>query len=307
MNDRASRALKGRRGAAKEYNRRMHAVVDYIDRHLDKKLDLASLAGVASFSPFHFHRLFRALVGEALGDYVRRRRLEVAAIRLLSQSRASVLNIALGVGFGSAEAFTRAFRARFECSPTQWRNSKRGQTASKSHQGERRAARKNGVTTKETAMKVTIIDRPPVRIAYLRYTGPYDASIGRFWMNTVAPWMATNNLFGRDRFGIGLDDPTVTSPAKCRYDAGVQSEAKEMLSGDPGHKVIPGGKYAALPFEGTGADIGAAWEALLRNWLPKSGLQLDSRPFFEHYPADGHYDPKTGRFTCNICVPVAPL
>ncbi len=61
--------------------------------------------------------------------------------------------------------------------------------------------------------------------------------------------------------------------------------------------MIPGGKYAALPFEGTGAEIGAAWDALLRDWLPKSGLQLDSRPFFEHYPVDGRYDPKTGRFT----------
>ena len=46
---------------------------------------------------------------------------------------------------------------------------------------------------------------------------------------------------------------------------------------------------------------------LLRDWLPKSGLQLDARPFFEHYPVDGRYDPKTGRFSCNICVPVAAL
>jgi len=286
----------------------MHAVVEYIDRHLDKKLDLAALADIASFSPFHFHRLFRALMGEALGDYVRRRRLEIAGVRLLSQHGVSVLNIALGVGFGSAEAFTRAFRARFDCSPTEWRKSKRGQMASKSGQSAGRTGRKNGVTTpKETAMKVTIIERPPVHVAYLRHTGPYGAGIGRFWMKTVAPWMSTNNLMGRERFGIALDDPTVTAPAKCRYDACVQSDAKEMLSGDPGRKTIPGGKYAALSFEGTSDGIGAAWEALLRDWLPKSGLQLDSRPFFEHYPVDGRYDPKTGRFTCNICVPVAAL
>ena len=291
-----------------EYNRRMHAVVEYIDRHLDKKLDLAALADIASFSPFHFHRLFRALMGEALGDYVRRRRLEIAGVRLLSQHGVSVLNIALGVGFGSAEAFTRAFRARFDCSPTEWRKSKRGQMASKSGQSAGRTGRKNGVTTpKETAMKVTIIERPPVHVAYLRHTGPYGAGIGRFWMETVAPWMSTNNLMGRERFGIALDDPTVTAPAKCRYDACVQSDAKEMLSGDPGRKVVPGGKYAALAFEGTSDGIGAAWEALLRDWLPKSGLQLDSRPFFEHYPVDGRYDPKTGSFTCNICVPVAAL
>jgi AraC family transcriptional regulator len=291
-----------------EYNRRMHAVVEYIDRHLDKKLDLAALADIASFSPFHFHRLFRALMGEALGDYVRRRRLEIAGVRLLSQHGVSVLNIALGVGFGSAEAFTRAFRARFDCSPTEWRKSKRGQMASKSGQSAGRTGRKNGVTTpKESAMKVTIIERPPVHVAYLRHTGPYGAGIGRFWMESVAPWMSTNNLIGRERFGIALDDPTVTAPAKCRYDACVQSDAKEMLSGDPGRKMIPGGKYAALAFEGTSDGIGAAWEALLRDWLPKSGLQLDSRPFFEHYPTDGRYNPKTGSFTCNICVPVAVL
>jgi AraC family transcriptional regulator len=247
-------------------------------------------------------------MGEALGDYVRRRRLEIAGVRLLSQHGISVLNIALEVGFGSAEAFTRAFRARFKCSPTEWRKSKAGQMARKRGQSAGRTRRKNGVTTpKETAMKVTILERPPVHVAYLRHTGPYGAGIGRFWMENVAPWMSTNNLMGRERFGIALDDPTVTAPAKCRYDACVQSDAKEMLSGDPGRKMIPGGKYAALAFEGTSDGIGAAWEALLREWLPKSGLQLDSRPFFEHYPVDGRYDPKTGSFTCNICVPVKPL
>ena len=134
----------------------MHAVVDYIDRHLDKKLDLAALADVASFSPFHFHRLFRALMGEALGDYVRRRRLEIAGVRLLAQEGVSVLNIALGVGFGSAEAFTRAFRARFDCSPTEWRKSKRGQMASKRGQ-----AAQDGASEANGRMALPHPRRPP--------------------------------------------------------------------------------------------------------------------------------------------------
>jgi AraC family transcriptional regulator len=286
----------------------MNAVVDHIDRHLDQKLDLNKLAAVAHFSPFHFHRLFRALMGEALGDYLRRRRLEIGATRLLAQQRLPVLHVALGVGFGSAEAFTRAFRARFGCSPTQWRNSKRGQVTGKTRQAAAVPKHKHvDSRTKEFFMKVKIIDRPPVHVAYLRHLGVYGPAIGLFWMNTVAPWMATNNLYGRDRFGISLDDPSVTKPAQCRYDACVESPEGETLSGDPGRKVIPGGKYAALPFAGTGAEIGEAWDAMLRDWLPKSGLQLDARPFFEHYPVDGRYDPKTGIFTCNICVPVAPL
>jgi AraC family transcriptional regulator len=291
-----------------EYTRRMHAVIEHIDRHLAEELDLATLAGVAHFSAFHFHRLFGALTGEVLGDYLRRRRLEVAAVRLRAQLQVPVLQVALGVGFGSAEAFTRAFRARFGCSPTQWRNSKRDQMTRKPRQAAKVAPRKNGGSRKpENAMNVKLIDREPVRVAYLRLTGPYGPPVGRFWMETVAPWMATNKLFGRDRFGISLDDPTVTKPAQCRYDACVESREGEVLSGSPQHKVIPGGRYACLAFEGTSAEIGAAWDALLRDWLPGSGLQLDARPFFEHYPMDGRYDPKTGAFTCNICVPVMPL
>lgn len=292
----------------------MHAVVEHIDRNLDQKLDLGTLAEIAHFSPFHFHRLFHALIGEPLGDYVRRRRLEIAAVRLRAQPDVPVVQIALGVGFGSAEAFTRSFRARFEQSPTMWR-SKRRQVTSKPDQVTRkrgqeaaRAKSKNAASRqKETAMNVRLIDREPVSVAYLRYTGPYGPPVSEFWMNIVAPWMATNNLFGRDRFGVSLDDASVTRPAQCRYDACVASREGEVLSGNPQHKTIPGGRYAALRFEGTAAQIGAAWESLLRDWLPKSGLQLDSRPFFEYYPLDGKYDPKTGAFSCDICVPIAPL
>jgi AraC family transcriptional regulator len=302
-----STAQKSRRAAA-EYSRRMHAVIEYIDCHLDSNLDLATLADVAHFSAFHFHRLFRALLGEALGDYVRRRRLELAAVRLRAQTGVPVLSIALGVGFGSAEAFTRAFRARFGVAPTQWRKSKRSQVTRKGDQERRAPHRKNGASRKqESAMKVKLVDREPVSVAYLRHTGPPGPPIGAFWMRKVAPWMEANNLMGRERFGISLDDPSVTKPELCRYDACVESPDGEVLAGDAQRRVIPGGKYASLAFEGTSAEIGAAWDALLRDWLPKSGLQLDSRPFFEHYPVDGRYDPKTGAFSCNICVPVAKL
>ena len=295
------------RRSAIEYQRRLNAVVDYIDVHLAEKLDLATLADVAHFSPFHFHRLFQAFLGEPLGEYLRRHRLEVAAMRLRAQARVPVLDIALGVGFGSAEAFARAFRSRFGCSPTQWRKSKPDQVARKLRQARTGIRRHAAVSRQETRMNVKLVDRDPVPVAYLRYTGPYGPKISRFWMNEVAPWMATNSFYGRDRFGISLDDPEVTAPDQCRYDACIASPPSEVLTGDPGRKVIPGGRYACLAYEGTGANIGAAWDVLLRDWLPKSGLQLDARPFFEHYPVDGRYDPKTGAFTCNLLLPVAGL
>jgi AraC family transcriptional regulator len=81
------------------YAARVNRVVDHIDAHLAEPLDLNPLASVAHLSPWHFHRVFHALTGETLADRVRRRRLEVAAARLL----------------------TRAFRAHFGVTPTAWR------------------------------------------------------------------------------------------------------------------------------------------------------------------------------------------
>ena len=176
-----------------EYESRMHRVVAYIDEHLDQPLDLGTLAEVANFSPFHFHRLFSAWMGETLGDYMRRRRVELAAMRLAAQPRSRVLNIALSTGFGSAEAFTRAFKSRFGCSPTAWRANEVAQRRAKRNPDQVKARRvrrqplfpQNMKPPQPEArrqnMNVKLIDRQPATIAYLRYVGPYGQGISEFW------------------------------------------------------------------------------------------------------------------------------
>ena len=74
-------------GSRHEYESRMHRAIAHIDKHLDEPLDLNTVAEVAHFSSFHFHRLFSAWMGETFGDYMRRRRVEVAAMRLSTQPR----------------------------------------------------------------------------------------------------------------------------------------------------------------------------------------------------------------------------
>ena len=301
------------RDSRSEYERRIHRVVAHIDGHLDEALDLETLASVANFSAFHFHRLFRAWTGETLGDYLRRRRVETAALRLQTQPRSTVLEVALGVGFGSGEAFARAFKARFGVSPSAWRLQRNpGQAKRSADQAAIGADIDHGFSAtpliEDTTMSnVTLIDMPPTAIAYHRHTGPYGQPVNRFWMERVAPWLAENKLFGRERFGIGHDDPTITDPAKRRYDAGVAADPKEVLSGQPMRTVLPGGRYACMRFEGTVGDIDAAWQRLLGGWLPGSGLQLEARPLLEHYPVDSKFDPETGIFDCDICIPVKTL
>ncbi len=300
-----------------EYTRRLHRVLGYIDEHLDEPMDLARLARVANFSDFHFHRVFAAHVGETLGVYLTRRRVELAAARLASQPRLSVLSAAISVGFGSPEAFARAFRRHFGCTPTQWRGSARCPAGAKSkvdqedsrwdqeRPGEKRYA--PAMKNKPPRLEVSVRTLPAARIAYLRYQGPFGESLGRFWAEEVFPWLASNDLLGLPRYGISRDDPKVTERKRCRYDAGVGVGEDFVPSLKAQVGTLPGGRYACARFKGTSREIPHAWERILREWLPASGYQLDSRVCFEYYPVDGEFDEGSGAFTCDLCMPIARL
>lgn len=301
-----------------EYERRLHRVLAYIDEHLDAPVALAELARVASFSAFHFHRIFAAHIGETLGSYLTRRRVEQAAARLASQPRLSVLHVALDVGFGSPEAFTRAFKKHFGCTPSRWKTrrpapqsaeSKIGQAKSRLNQAGRP---RQGYTPAMTQIKspplqVAVRKRPAVRIAYLRYQGPFGEPIGRFWSEEAYPWLASNDLLGAPRYGVSRDDPLVTAKKQCRYDAGVEVGPDFVPSQKAQIATLPGGLYACAMFKGTSSQIPQVWDRILREWLPASGYQLDARSCFEYYPVDGEYDEKTGAFTCELCIPIAKL
>lgn len=325
------------------YNARMHRVLAHIDSQIDGPLTLAELAQVAHFSDFHFHRLFAAWSGERVGDYVRRRRLEIAATRLLTQPRSSVISIALSVGFSSGEAFARSFKLRFGLTPGAWRRERMhdrmqdrnlGQPDSKFDQEEqgpglqhagsnplpefamnqapKLPSRAPAASHSELHTKVHLENLPSTDLAYLRHVGPYGTDIGHFWATEVADWLRANGLERHTRYGISHDDPGVVDAARCRYDACVEAPADLVLSGPAQRMRLPGGRYAMLDFEGDPSTIGDAWTALLRDWLPGSGLQMDNRPCFELYPAASASTIVTtaisqARFACQICIPVAPL
>ena len=162
-----------------EYERRIHRVTAHIDQHLDQPLDLEALAAVANFSAFHFHRLFRAWTGETLGDYLRRRRVEIGALRLVTQPGSTVLEVALAVGFGSGEAFARAFRQRFGATPSAWREERNSGHADRNlDQASSDVDSDHGFPAtpliEDTTMNsnVSLIDMPATPIAYFRHRRP---------------------------------------------------------------------------------------------------------------------------------------
>ena len=160
----------------------------------------------------------------------------------------------------------------------------------------------------EIIMKVMLIDRQPATVAYFRHLGPYGESIARFWQETYVPWAVINKLRADHvRYGISHDDPGITAPEQCRYDACAEVAPDFVAAGGALNTTIQGSKYAVHRFKGTVDQVGETWAALLRDWLPSSGLQLDGRPCFEYYPKGAAFDGKTGEFECDICIPVIPL
>ena len=98
----------------------MARIVDYIETHLDDKLDLANLSREAGYSKYHLHRMFTSIVGFTVHSYVQRRRLTEAA-RFLIFSDKSIMEIALFAGYETQQSFTVAFKAMFGASPQAFR------------------------------------------------------------------------------------------------------------------------------------------------------------------------------------------
>lgn len=103
-----------------DYQIRINRVFEYIENNLDADLSLASIADIAFFSPFHFHRVFKAITGETLNEYITRRRIEKAALELLRKN-ISVSEIFLKYGFTDNSSFTRTFKKFYGVSPTEFR------------------------------------------------------------------------------------------------------------------------------------------------------------------------------------------
>ena len=160
--------------------------------------------------------------------------------------------------------------------------------------------------TEDSPMQVRLIDRVPVGIAYLRYVGPYGPPLGAFWQRRVMPWIAEEGLGRRPMYCISHDNPGVTAPDRCRADAGVEVTDDFVPAGEAATVVIPGGRYATTRFAGSATTIHRTWEGMMREWLPASGLQLDARPMFEYYGPGTTHDAATGRFECEVTIPVAP-
>ncbi len=327
-----------RKYLVEEYRSRINRVIDYIETNIDKDLSLRELSVIAHFSPFHFHRIFGAMVGETLNDFIQRLRLEKAANRLISNPKNPVTAIALECGFSSPSTFARSFKETFGMTASQWRNggyfshSKNGKQDSKDGkeagnfrqdfdvyprytQGNNelnwRVEMKNGTLIAEVEVK----DMPEMHVAYVRHIGPYKGDVELFGrlFNRLMTWAGPRGLL---RFPetkmmcVYHDDPEITDESKLRTDVCITVSEDTEVDGEVGKMVIPAGKYAIAHFEITPDRYQDAWNAVYSGWLPESGYQPSDEPAeglcYELYRGSPDQHPE-GKHMVDICIPVKPL
>ena len=316
------------------YEGRVNAAMDYVEAHLADELTIETLAQVAHFSPFHFHRIFSAVTGETIGAFVARVRIERAATLLSARADRPVTQIALDTGFASPSSFSRAFREAYGVSPTEWRTGGRERYERRSRDpaadptpaalAERgrfevtgtRLSVETGRTIWDVSagrlgtvtVRVEPLDR--TEVAYVRYTGRYQG-LGEVFSELyrrLLSWAEPRGFVapGTPLFNLYHDDPSLTDDDRLRVSICIPVPPETLPEGDIGRTTLEAGVVALGRFELGNDDYPEAWYAMAAGWLPDSGYEPDDRLPFERYLI-GRAARREDAEVMDIGIPVRPL
>ncbi|KAF1004545.1 MAG: Right origin-binding protein [Luteibacter sp.] len=263
----------------------------YIESHSGEALALADVARAVGVSPYHLARVFQSVTGCPVVRYLRARRLSEAARQLADGAR-DILSVALAAGYGSHEAFTRAFREQFGRTPEDVRQHGLGNVTLVE------AIRVMQDAPPE-AQVPRVVDAGPLLLAGLaaRYRGTDTAGIPAQWQRFEMGLSPSR----RTRYAYGVcfnNDDDGNFDYLAAYEVASFTGART----DDTRLRLPRRRYAVVRHHGHVGSIPQTWRALMQSWLPAAGLIAADAPEFERY--DEAFDPATGRGGVEIWVPL---
>ncbi len=254
--------------------------------NLDKPLKLDNVARIACFSSFHFHRVFRAIIGETLSQFVKRLRLERALHILSFEPDRSFTDVAIACGFASSSDFSRSFKQRYGVPPSafdvdtfrvlrrvEWQEAVEDPTTR--HRLDRLPIGQN-----PDGFVVAIRKLPPRRIAYIRVLDPYRPDVVANAAERLITWATERGLEDGQWLGYMWDDPEIVAHNNCRYDVGVEAELAQP-DGEVGVLEFPSMQVAQVELRGPIDLEVRALDWLYKTWLPNSGYVPADLPGFE--------------------------
>lgn len=275
-----------------DYVQRINKVVAYINNHLDETLDLKTLANEAALSDFHFHRIFKALKGEAIGGYITRLRLEATA-RLLRYTALTIEEIAFNIGYETPASLSKAFKKQYGISPTEYRTNKDTYIMKKE------------IINPDLALKTPkIVTLEPKNLIYVALTGAYGSldygkAYEQLWAVIKAQKLFTKGI---ESICISYDDPKITDGSLQRSDVCLAIHKPATPQDEVSCKTLAGGKYAVFFYQGSYENLSQVYDTAVR-WVIDHEYTLREEPFFEKYLNDARRTPKE-KLKTEIYIPI---
>lgn len=270
----------------------------YIEGHYADPVELDDIAASAGVSRFHLSRTFSQVTGRSVTAYLRARRLTEAA-RALAEGGENILSIALAVGYGSHEAFTRAFRDLFGVTPETVR-------AQRSVDALQLVEPFMMTETPSAALRdPTYREEGPFLMAGLREFRTFDerSSIPGQWQRFSPHIMPMPGKVDRVAFGVCLAPPD----GKEGFDympAVAVSSLDHLPEGLSGVR-IPRRHYAVFPHADHVSTIATTCAAIYGEWLPKADVKAADGPLLMMERYGTGFDPAMGRGDIEIWIPLA--
>jgi AraC family transcriptional regulator len=245
----------------------------FMRARIDNPPRLEEIAAVAGFSPFHFHRIFRAATGEGPSEFVVRHRLERAAFELRTTQQ-RVTQIGARCGYTTPSAFARAFTAKFGMSPSEFRKNATAAVPARQPSPSESAA---------SFEAVRIETYEPQNLLGLRHVGPYS-EVGPCWETIIAIAQRRDLIAESTGFlGLSYDDPAATGDERAlRYDACITASSTLRVAGLKRIR-LPGGKHAVLRHRGPYELIGHSFDWMISALVLSGRVEVRDAPFVEVY------------------------
>jgi AraC family transcriptional regulator len=304
----------------RRYHGRLDVVIDYVREHVHEPLTVERLSALACFSPYHFQRVFTATMGETVGAFVRRARLERATQLMKASPRRRLGSIAMEAGFGSFSDFSRAFRRHFGVTPSAWdrRSPPRKSTNRQANGAERRDLLAEWIAADDGAPPTaTLFELPALTLAYVRVHGPTAYGALEKGYDALRRWLQERGLAGCDDgtgavadgtvlLGMSWDDDELTPPELLRYDFAVSVSPGTCGGDGVAVRTVPPLRLVGARATGGLGRVARVWDFLYREWLPTSRWEPYHLPAFERYhrhPGCDGWD----RWDVDCCIPLVPL
>ncbi len=297
----------------KEYIQRINQALSFIDENLDTELTLETVSRVALYSPFHFHRIFKAITNETLNAYITRKRIEKMASILIRNKEVSITVLSLQYGFNSNSSFTRAFKKFYGISPTEFRK------ASPSRYSQiRKKDSKNGqeiflieeyicnidnhLNWIKMNANIEVKELPQLELAFITHIGDFEL---HNTFDKLFKWAQTKGITNDPEFKMAMiyhDSFKVTDPGKVRMSACVVLKNPVKVDGEVGLTTIEKGKFIVARFEMGLPEFNQAWSSLFL-WMNENGYKKAAQNPFEIYHNNPNEHPEK-KYIVDLFIPV---